>query len=41
MQLFTTDADELEALATRRLTRDFTAVERERFADVLPRYPGP
>ena len=34
-RLFTTDVDELEALAARRSTRDFTDVERARYAELL------
>ena len=34
-RLFTTDVDELEALAARRSTRGFTPAERMRFAEIL------
>ena len=34
-RLYTTDVAELEALAAARSTREFTAVERARFADLL------
>jgi WD40 repeat protein len=37
VRLFTTDIDELEDLALRRSTRDFTEAERTKYADLLGR----